>query len=49
MSMPDQIEPVGVGALAPDAALRDENGQETRLSTFWQQQPTAIVFVRHFG
>lgn len=40
---------VQVGEPAPDAMLRDENGNEVTLSSFWQRQPTAFVFVRHYG
>lgn len=40
---------VGVGSLAPDVMLQDEDGQPIALSTFWTRQPTALVFVRHFG
>jgi hypothetical protein len=29
--------------------LRDEDGRDAQLSAFWQQQPTVLVFVRHFG
>lgn len=41
--------PVGSGDPAPDVVVRAEDGQEVALSAFWQQQPTAFIFVRHFG
>jgi peroxiredoxin len=41
--------PIGVGDPAPDALLRDEEGREVALSTFWQRQRAVLVFVRHFG
>ena len=40
---------VGVGDRAPDVTIRDEDGREVALSSFWTQRPTALVFVRHFG
>jgi peroxiredoxin len=40
---------LAVGQPAPDAILRDEDGNETALSASWRQRPTVIVFIRHFG
>lgn len=40
---------VGVGNAAPDVTIRDEDGNEVSLQSFWTQRPTALVFVRHFG
>lgn len=47
--MSEDSRPVEAGDAAPDVALRDENGGNARLSDYWQQQPTVLVFVRHFG
>lgn len=44
-----EMPPVQAGDLAPDAVLRDEDGNEIALSAFWQRQPTVLVFVRHYG
>ncbi len=38
-----------VGDAAPDVTIRDEDGNQVQLATFWQQQPVALVFVRHYG
>jgi len=27
----------------------DANGVEHRLGRFWQEQPVALIFLRHFG
>ncbi len=40
---------VGVGDAAPDTTLLDDAGRERALSEFWRRQPTALVFLRHFG
>lgn len=37
-----------VGDAAPDAELQSETGP-VRLSDYWREQPTVLVFVRHFG
>jgi peroxiredoxin len=37
------------GDPAPDLALPDESGQFTRLSDFWRDRRTLLVFLRHFG
>jgi peroxiredoxin len=39
----------GVGDRAPDAAIRDADGNPVQLSRWWRDQPVALVFVRHFG
>ena len=41
--------PVGVGDSAPDLTLRDHDGAEVRLSSYWREQPVALIFLRHFG
>lgn len=46
--MSEDAQPVEVGDAAPDVTLRDEDGADAQLSTYWQQ-PTVLVFVRHFG
>lgn len=47
--MREDSRPVDVGDAAPDVTLRDEDGGNAHLSDYWQQQPTVMVFVRHFG
>ncbi len=47
--MTSQPNVVAVGDQAPDAVVRDEEGQEARLSSLWQDGPVAFLFVRHFG
>lgn len=47
--MSEDAQPVDVGDAAPDGILRDEDGGDAQLSTYWQQRPTVLVFVRHFG
>lgn len=37
------------GEAAPDAILLDESGQKVNLATYWQTQPTLLIFLRHFG
>jgi peroxiredoxin len=34
---------------APDLTLLNEAGQKINLSAFWQEKPTLLVFLRHFG
>lgn len=29
--------------------LPDSDGREYRLGSFWERQPAAIVFLRHYG
>jgi peroxiredoxin len=38
-----------VGDPAPDVVLTDLDGREVALASLWQQQPTLLVFLRHFG
>jgi peroxiredoxin len=40
---------LNVGARAPDAQLTDATGHLIRLSDFWWEQPTLLLFLRHFG
>lgn len=47
--MDEDTQLVEVSDIAPDVTLRDEDGADAQLSTYWQQQPTVLVFVRHFG
>lgn len=46
-----ETEPVmfAVGAPAPDARLRDQDGVEVTLASYWMRQSTVFVFLRHFG
>lgn len=37
------------GDTAPDAAVLDPDGGQTRLASLWPAGPTALLFVRHFG
>lgn len=43
------MTPLQPGDLAPDAALKKIDGTPVRLSDYWKQQPTLIVFLRHYG
>jgi peroxiredoxin len=47
--MSNDTATIEAGSIAPDVTLRDEDQQPAALSEFWQRQPTALVFVRHFG
>jgi peroxiredoxin len=38
-----------LGQPAPDPALADGNGHAPRLSEFWREQTTILLFLRHFG
>ena len=38
-----------VGEPAPDVTLPDQDGRDVALASLWQQQPTMLVFLRHFG
>ena len=38
-----------VGSPAPDLSLLGPEDEEVRLSSYWQRQPTVVVFLRHFG
>ena len=49
MNEQNQQPSVRVGAAAPDITLRDSDGVMHAFSAYWSAQPTAIVFVRHFG
>ncbi|HEX6199899.1 MAG TPA: hypothetical protein VF150_06505 [Thermoanaerobaculia bacterium] len=35
-------------ALAP-LVLPDPDGREVRLGSLWEEQPAAVVFLRHYG
>ncbi len=37
------------GDTAPDGRCLDKSGQEQQLSTFWQEGPVLLTFLRHFG
>jgi peroxiredoxin len=37
------------GEAAPDITLLDENGQQIQLASLWQQKPTLLTFIRHYG
>jgi hypothetical protein len=39
---------VDLGALA-DVELDDPAGERHRLGGYWDQRPTILVFLRHFG
>ncbi len=47
--MSQEARPVGVGDRAPDATIRDVDGNPAQLSAWWRERPTVLVFVRHFG
>lgn len=47
--MIEQEATVEVGDAAPDVTIRDADGNDVRLSAYWTRQPTALVFIRHFG
>ncbi len=40
---------LSVGMPAPDFTLTDKSGQSVVLSSLWQQGPTIVTFLRHFG
>lgn len=40
---------VALGHTAPDTALTDSAGRARRLSDFWRDRPTILLFLRHFG
>lgn len=40
---------LNIGDNAPDVTLFDQNGAEVRLNTVWQDGPTVLSFLRHFG
>ena len=41
-----QIE---VGDRAPDPPVLTTDGDEVRLSSFWEERPAVLAFLRHFG
>jgi peroxiredoxin len=41
--------PPQVGDVAPDVRLRDSDGNERRLSEWWDQGAVHLVFMRHYG
>jgi len=40
---------VQLGERAPDPLVLTTEGQEVRLSTFWERRPAVLAFLRHFG
>lgn len=38
-----------VGSRAPDLSLLGPDEEEVRLSRYWREQPTVVLFLRHFG
>jgi hypothetical protein len=40
---------LAVGDLAPDLILLDADERPVALSSLWNRQPLALVFLRHFG
>ena len=40
---------IAVGEPAPDAVFMGLDGSRVRLSDYWRQQPTILLFLRHFG
>ena len=40
--------PVGVGDMAPDFTLEDQNGRTLTLSTEWKARPVVLVFYRGY-
>lgn len=44
-----EAPPLQVGDQAPDLELEDEQGVPRRLSSFWEDAPTLILFWRQFG
>lgn len=43
------MELVQVGERAPDPVVLTTEGDEVRLSTFWERRPAVLAFLRHFG
>ncbi len=43
------MDEVAVGRRAPDALLQGVGDREVRLSELWEQAPTVLFFLRHFG
>lgn len=46
--MPPQ-EHLNVGDAAPALTLPDATGQNIELGSLWQNGPTLLTFLRHFG
>jgi peroxiredoxin len=42
-------EKLKAGVTMPDLTFKDENGKEVKLSQFWQEKTTILVWLRHFG
>jgi cytochrome oxidase Cu insertion factor (SCO1/SenC/PrrC family) len=40
---------LNVGEPAPEVTLPDQDGRAVALASLWRQQPTVLVFLRHFG
>ena len=40
---------LSVGDTAPDLELLGPDEEPVRLSSWWERQPTVVVFLRHFG
>jgi hypothetical protein len=40
--------PEDAGALA-DLVVKDLDGKEVRLGSFWEEGPAVLVFLRHYG
>jgi len=45
----DKAETPGIGSQAPDWELVDTEGVQVHLSTFWQERPVVLVFLRHLA
>ncbi len=44
-----KLRKLGPGDAAPDGLALDANGQEVALSSFWNEGPILLTFLRHFG
>jgi len=42
----DQIRPVGEGAIAPSARMKNVDGRDVVMTTVYQRKPTVLVFYR---
>ncbi len=38
-----------VGEPAPDVTVIDPQDREVALSSFWEERPAVLAFLRHFG
>jgi hypothetical protein len=38
-----------ISSRAPDVFVTNTEGDSVRISTYWQDNPLVIVFLRHFG